>query len=185
MPHLGEFTKKTHADLSAEADLHTPKDHGALHQNGGDQEISVAGLSGLLADQQTPLSHSTDKHGSAVLDTVVKMVAQAFSRIKTGLMTGDGSTDQGITGIGFQPKFGLIFPIVTSEGNIEIFLFFEKFTTGYALRMWSESGGSTSNFRMLDNRVITIDSDGFSVSDDGSDQNPNKANQSYGYVVFG
>lgn len=36
--------------------------HASTHQNGGGDEISVAGLSGLLADAQTPLSHS---HGTA------------------------------------------------------------------------------------------------------------------------
>jgi len=36
--------------------------HAATHQNGGADEISVAGLSGLLADAQTPLSHGADKH---------------------------------------------------------------------------------------------------------------------------
>lgn len=33
----------------------TPAAHAASHQNGGSDEISVAGLSGLLADAQTPL----------------------------------------------------------------------------------------------------------------------------------
>lgn len=61
MPHLGEFTKKTHANLSAQADLHTPKLHASRHENGGLDEISVAGLSGLLGDAQTPLAHK-DKH---------------------------------------------------------------------------------------------------------------------------
>lgn len=32
--------------------------HAASHQNGGADEISVAGLSGLLADSQTPVAHS-------------------------------------------------------------------------------------------------------------------------------
>jgi len=32
--------------------------HAASHQNGGGDEISVAGLSGLLADPQTPTSHA-------------------------------------------------------------------------------------------------------------------------------
>lgn len=31
-------------------------------QNGGSQEMSVASLNGLLADQQTPLIHTVDKH---------------------------------------------------------------------------------------------------------------------------
>ena len=54
----------------------TPADHASRHQDGGADEISIAGLSGLAADQQTPLQHSTDKHDSAVLDTVAKLLAQ-------------------------------------------------------------------------------------------------------------
>ncbi len=34
-----------------------PAAHATSHENGGTDEISVAGLSGLLADAQTPLSH--------------------------------------------------------------------------------------------------------------------------------
>jgi hypothetical protein len=33
--------------------------HGARHENGGADEINVAGLNGLLADAQTPLAHKT------------------------------------------------------------------------------------------------------------------------------
>ena len=36
-----------------------PPAHASSHQNGGGDEISVAGLSGLLADGQTPLTHKT------------------------------------------------------------------------------------------------------------------------------
>jgi len=35
-----------------------PISHASSHENGGGDEISVAGLSGLLADAQTPLQHS-------------------------------------------------------------------------------------------------------------------------------
>jgi hypothetical protein len=37
-----------------------PANHAASHQNGGGDEISVTGLSGLLADPQTPLDHATE-----------------------------------------------------------------------------------------------------------------------------
>lgn len=36
----------------------TPSAHASTHQNNGADEISVAGLSGLLADGQTPLAHA-------------------------------------------------------------------------------------------------------------------------------
>lgn len=45
------------------ADAQTPLAHAASHQNAGSDEISVAGLSGLLADQQTPVNH--DHSGDA------------------------------------------------------------------------------------------------------------------------
>jgi hypothetical protein len=41
------------------ADAQTPLAHAASHENGGADEVSVAGLSGLLADPQTPLAHDT------------------------------------------------------------------------------------------------------------------------------
>jgi hypothetical protein len=37
-----------------------PPNHAAAHQNGGGDEISVAGLSGLLADDQNPVNHAGD-----------------------------------------------------------------------------------------------------------------------------
>ena len=42
-----------------------PKAHKALHQNGGADEINVAGLSGVLADPQTAILHAL---GSAIHD---------------------------------------------------------------------------------------------------------------------
>jgi len=40
------------------ADAQNPTAHATSHQNGGTDEINVAGLSGLLADGQTPLAHA-------------------------------------------------------------------------------------------------------------------------------
>jgi len=40
------------------ADAQTPTSHASSHENGGADEISVAGLSGALADAQTPTSHA-------------------------------------------------------------------------------------------------------------------------------
>jgi len=41
------------------ADAQSPTAHASTHENGGADEISVAGLSGLLADAQTPSAHAT------------------------------------------------------------------------------------------------------------------------------
>lgn len=42
-----------------------PAAHDASHENGGGDELSVAGLSGLLADAQTPLGHQASHDGGA------------------------------------------------------------------------------------------------------------------------
>ncbi len=50
--------------ITALADVtgdNAPQAHAASHQNTGGDEISVAGLSGLLADDQTPANHNTSK----------------------------------------------------------------------------------------------------------------------------
>jgi hypothetical protein len=46
-----------------------PDAHAPSHQNGGGDEISVAGLSGLLADPQTPTAHAAS-HASGGGDPV-------------------------------------------------------------------------------------------------------------------
>jgi len=46
-----------------------PGPHAATHENGGSDEISVAGLSGLLADPQTPLAHAAS-HKSGGADAI-------------------------------------------------------------------------------------------------------------------
>ncbi len=47
---------------SRNTDSRTPTAHAASHENGGGDEINVAGLSGLLADPQTPATHTIVSH---------------------------------------------------------------------------------------------------------------------------
>ena len=54
----GEVLVRSGATLVSQATT-TPSAHAASHENGGSDQISVAGLSGLLADAQTPTSHAT------------------------------------------------------------------------------------------------------------------------------
>lgn len=62
------------AGLSGElADDQPPKAHKTDHQNGGADEISVAGLSGELADDQPPKAHSHDEIIDADGDTKIQV----------------------------------------------------------------------------------------------------------------
>jgi hypothetical protein len=59
-------TKITDATLDDSGDPRTPTLHASTHENGGADEISVAGLSGVLADPQTPTTHeATHENGGA------------------------------------------------------------------------------------------------------------------------
>jgi hypothetical protein len=55
----GDVTGSASFDGSADAKITTTSAHKAKHENGGADEISVAGLSGELADAQTPKTHKT------------------------------------------------------------------------------------------------------------------------------
>lgn len=59
--------KISDADLDAAGTARPPTAHKASHQVGGGDEISVAGLSGELADNQTPKAHATS-HKAAGAD---------------------------------------------------------------------------------------------------------------------
>jgi len=71
--NLGAPTAANDAVRKAYADLFTLltafNDHSARHENGGADEISVAGLSGALADAQTPAAHNLGgaKHNADTL----------------------------------------------------------------------------------------------------------------------
>jgi len=53
----------------------TPTAHKTTHQDGGSDEISVLGLSGLLADGQTPLAHKTSHQDTGTDEISVEGLA--------------------------------------------------------------------------------------------------------------
>lgn len=57
------------ADLLGKPSTFAPIAHASSHQDGGADEINVAGLSGLLADAQNPVAHAT-RHKSGGTDPI-------------------------------------------------------------------------------------------------------------------
>ena len=101
-------------------------------------------------------------------------------KIKTGTYTGDGSTGQAITGIGFQPKKTSIRPHLTSGAGNEEFVKTDQHTNDLCFH--HKASGPHED---LADRINSLDSDGFTVEDAGSDQHPNKNAQVYDFLCLG
>lgn len=68
----------------------TPADHASTHENGGADEISVAGLSGKLADAQDPTAHGSAAHTGTIgtwaqVDKTTSSIADIATRSHTAL----------------------------------------------------------------------------------------------------
>jgi hypothetical protein len=100
-------------------------------------------------------------------------------RIKTGTYTGDGTTGQAITGVGFQPKYVRIWKHLTAEAAQNAT---EKLDQSWADYCIFE--GQTT-FYAYDNLMNSLDSDGFTVDDAGSDSFPNGNGVAYDYLALG
>ncbi len=89
-----------------------PAAHATSHQNGGTDEISVAGLSGVLADPQTPATHSHTLSGAdfanqGTTTTVLHGNASgnpSFATIATNDIAGDAVTYAKIQNVSAQNK---------------------------------------------------------------------------------
>jgi hypothetical protein len=105
----------------------------------------------------------------------------------TGTYTGDGSTSQGITGLGFQPKYVKIWFRTTSNGtDMESYdttdTIVDDNASGGAIR--TERSGDNSNYDFRTNAIISLNADGFTVDDAGGNSHPNKSGQIYNFVAF-
>lgn len=100
-------------------------------------------------------------------------------RIATGQYTGDSTVAQAITGIGFRPKVVDVCQLQAAElaNTSQIFRKTDQDPTDISVFI---SGADA-----LDNRLISLDADGFTVDDDGTGQHPNKLNQVYHYIAWG
>ena len=107
------------------------------------------------------------------------------AKLATGSYTGDGSTSQAITGLGFAPKVLQIIEGSSDGTNARYFWTSSEFVVsdpqGFAMLL----GGGSNAGSTLDNRVVSLDSDGFTVSDDGADEDPNQTGSTYYFTALG
>jgi len=103
----------------------------------------------------------------------------SYCRIATGTYTGDGTIAKAITGVGFQSKVIWISHLDNASGAIMgVYWKMNLHTTDYA-DLHNASGDNNYDDK------ITIDVDGFTVDDNGSDTDPNKNGEVYYYICLG
>ena len=100
-------------------------------------------------------------------------------RIKTGNYLGDGSTGLSITGMGFTPNIVIIFvfPLVATS----------VYPFGIALKAWGNLNYIYDpNYTPYwsSTIILTIGSDGFTVTDSNNDYFPNKNGEKYSYICL-
>lgn len=108
------------------------------------------------------------------------------ARIKKGAYTGDGTTSQSIViETGFSPKYVKIWLRDTVDNN-SIYIaettpeIMDDNAAGGAAQHLANSAGH----RFRTNQIISLDSDGFTVDDNGVDANPNSSGVVYNYMAI-
>lgn len=160
--------------------------------------VSVSGYnSGAPPDDGSTGSDNTvtwAKHKTKLGDPLKTAVEQvntnlvsAFNdvpKMATGSYTGDGATSKAITGLGFQPRYVKIVQRRTSAASTV--LMFETWDT---INDDNVNGGAiyfaAGAITFETDAIISLNADGFTVDDAGSDSAPNANGALYNWVAFG
>lgn len=107
-------------------------------------------------------------------------------QVATGTYVGNGALTQAIVGVGFQPKFVMIYP----HDNGSVLDFPIGFRTdrdgGFAYWWWRGAGPGTFDYDL--GNIISLDVDGFTVGDGSIGLTPNNFNAlgvTYTYLCWG
>jgi len=115
--------------------------------------------------------------------TLAKSVG--VGRFVTGTYTGNGAATQAIVGVGFQPRFVLIY---TQFQALRRAMKTDRDGLNTAMTEWAVVSGSVEYHYETD-QIISLDADGFTVGDGTGDANVwnllNENGAVYTYVAFG
>lgn len=104
------------------------------------------------------------------------------AKIKTGNYTGDGTTGQAITGVGFRPKSVFITKHPTTEVATEVHWKLDPTWADYSVQLSTAAGQEVV---ITDSKINSLDADGFTVDDNEADTDPNKNTIVYDYLALG
>jgi hypothetical protein len=138
----------------------TLNDHGTRHENGGTDEISVAGLSGLLADAQTPLAHT--HFATDIIEAVYapSSVATVTGTLDSGtiasLLTGGDSNVYSVSEVTGTPGFDIqiTFGAVTGAFNHLVWTGYYRGNPAHEVKLYLWNYGTAAW-----NELATIASD--------------------------
>ncbi len=175
----GHFVRVTGTTAVEEAD---PEDGAKLDGDHLDIDFTPSNYTPSTAPAEAADVDDLAAHLSGI-DTLLGVDAQ----INTGSYTGDGATSQAITGVGFQAKYLVITRRSTIEADLgakELIwttdVIIDDIAAGAAI-----NEGVTNFPGVVDNSIITLGADGFTVDDDGADEHPNKNTTVYNYLALG
>ena len=116
-----------------------------------------------------------------IRDNIADLDARIFES-DTGTYTGDGELSQGITGIGFAPKYVKVWWRQTSATATYSYETTDTMVDDNASGMaFSDRGVPAGGMATYINAIISLDADGFTVDDAGGDEHPNKNTEVYNY----
>lgn len=102
------------------------EDHASRHENGGGDEISVAGLSGLLGDAQTPTAHASTHSDGGSDEITVESLAATSTDTSTALrpdgaggLTFSDVAHSDLTGIGIDDHHARDHASTHSDGGAD------------------------------------------------------------------
>lgn len=104
------------------------------------------------------------------------MKTDLFIRFAVGTYTGDAAASKAITGVGFQPKVVVVWEKVTNKA----FIVKSNQDTTKAFVITHAAGTL-----YVDDIIISLDADGFTVGDGSGSANYANEAQAYSYIAFG
>jgi hypothetical protein len=110
--------------------------------------------------------------------------AMSNTLVASGSYTGDGTTDLEVTGVGFQVKaVWIVFRQTSSQSAANTFFNTPQILDDMTGGIMMHTGGGAH--RVDASKFVSFDSDGFSVSDAGANEDPNLDGAVYNYLCLG